>query len=200
MNRPWMPLYIAAYLKNTAHLRALESGAYLHLIMAYWVAGGLPNDDRQLATIAKLSDKEWKACRATLAAFFGPDWSSHDRIDAELSKAEDISNKRRSAVKQREIKRTSNDPSNDHTLHTSPNHKEERLDSSKGKESGYSPPKHGAFMARKSLVYFHFGTPEWEAHSADFRGVRGVDPVPDRGGGYWFKMAGEAEAPQRKTA
>lgn len=88
MSRPWMPLYIADYLKDTAHLRALESGAYLHLIMAYWANGGLPQDGRHLATIAKVTDKEWKAIRHTLENFFGPNWS-HKRIDAELSKAAD---------------------------------------------------------------------------------------------------------------
>ena len=56
MSRPWMPLYIADYLADTAHLRAPESGAYLHLIMHYWRRGSLPDNDRQLATIAKMTD------------------------------------------------------------------------------------------------------------------------------------------------
>lgn len=87
--RTWMPLYIADYLKKTSHLRALESGAYLHLIMAYWVGGGLPTDDRQLATIAKVSDKEWKAIKPTLAAFFGPNWT-HARVEEEMAKADEV--------------------------------------------------------------------------------------------------------------
>lgn len=117
--RPWMPLYIADYLKDTAHLRALESGAYLHLIMAYWVNGKLPSEDRHLATIAKLTDREWQQTKSVLSTFFGDGFSSHKRIDAELAKATEVSNKRKAAVQQREIKRRSNDPSNVHTLHTS---------------------------------------------------------------------------------
>lgn len=87
MSPPWMPLYIADYLRDTAHLRAAESGAYLHLIMAYWANGKLPNNDRQLATIAKMTDQEWAEHKDTLAAFFGPDWASHKRIDQELAEA-----------------------------------------------------------------------------------------------------------------
>jgi uncharacterized protein YdaU (DUF1376 family) len=97
--RFWMPLYIGTYLKNTTHLRALESGAYLHLIMAYWLDGRLPNNDRQLATIAKVTDKEWKRIKSTMAAFFGPDFSSHERIDAELARAADVSAKRKEAAR-----------------------------------------------------------------------------------------------------
>jgi uncharacterized protein YdaU (DUF1376 family) len=125
MNRPWMPLYIADYMRDTSNLRALESGAYLHLIMAYWISGGLPNDDRQLATIAKLTDGQWKACKPTLAKYFGHDFQSHKRIDAELSKVADISNKRRAAVKQRYNKQPTNVPTNECTLHTTHNTKKE---------------------------------------------------------------------------
>ncbi len=130
MNRPWMPLNIADYLRDTSHLMALESGAYLHLIMAYWVGGKLPNNDRQLATIAKLTLREWNLCKETLAAFFGPGWASHKRIDAELAKVASISNKRRSSAEQRKYRPLSNanqppnqkpikDQSNDYTLNIS---------------------------------------------------------------------------------
>jgi uncharacterized protein YdaU (DUF1376 family) len=88
MSRHWMPLYIADYLKDTSHLRALESGAYMHLIMAYWVNGGLPKNERQLATIAKMTDEEWYEHRETLQAFFSPDWT-HKRIDKELAEADE---------------------------------------------------------------------------------------------------------------
>ncbi len=137
MNRPWIPLNIADYLRDTSHLRALESGAYLHLIMAYWVSGKLPNDDRQLATITKLSDREWKALRPCLEAFFGEGFSSHRRIDKELAKVAEISNKRRSAVEQREIKRRSNDASSDDTLNT------EHITKEESKDSGAVAPKAG---------------------------------------------------------
>jgi uncharacterized protein YdaU (DUF1376 family) len=126
MNRPWMPLYIADYLRDTANLRALESGAYLHLIMSYWIFGGLPNDDRQLATIAKLTDSQWRVCKPTLSKYFGPDFQSHKRIDAELAKAADISNKRRAAIQQRYNKQHTNVGTNENTLHTSQPTKEVR--------------------------------------------------------------------------
>jgi uncharacterized protein YdaU (DUF1376 family) len=93
-----MPLYIADYLKDTSHLRALESGAYLHLIMAYWVSGGLPNNERQLATIAKMTDEEWFEHRDTLQAFFSPDWT-HKRIDKELAEADEKIAKKSAAGK-----------------------------------------------------------------------------------------------------
>jgi uncharacterized protein YdaU (DUF1376 family) len=142
MNRPWMPLYIADYIKDTSHLRALESGAYLHLIMAYWVSGRLPNDDRQLATIAKLTDREWRGCKAVLAEFFGPDWSSHKRIDKELAetvkRGEVLSEKARNAANKRWSKHAASmpqaspeqSPSNapQCTLHTSHNTKKESED------------------------------------------------------------------------
>lgn len=86
-NPPWMPLHIADYLRDTMHLQAEESGAYLHLIMAYWVAGKLPNDDAQLARIARLSPQKWKHLRPILEAFFRPGFASHKRIDCELQRA-----------------------------------------------------------------------------------------------------------------
>src|SRR4051812_44975721 len=111
MNRPWMPLYIADYRADTAHLGAAEHGGYLLLIMHYWQTGGLPNEDRQLARIACMSNAEWKKARATIASFFTDNWK-HKRIDAEIAHAEDVSNKRRTSAEQRYSKSNANAPAN----------------------------------------------------------------------------------------
>lgn len=99
-SKPWMPLYIADYLADTAHLGALESGGYLHLIMHYWQNGGLPTEDRHLARIARMTDQQWADARSTIADFFQPDWS-HKRIDKELANAKRVSRKRSASAKQR---------------------------------------------------------------------------------------------------
>lgn len=97
MSRPWMPLYIADYLADTTHLRAAQSGAYLHLIMHYWQKGSLPDNDGQLSAIARMTSAEWKRDRAILAAFFQqPGWH-HKRIDEELAEAEEKYQKRAGA-------------------------------------------------------------------------------------------------------
>lgn len=88
MNRPWMPWYIADYLADTAHLRAAQSGAYLHLIMHYWQRGGLPGENVQLAAIARMSDAEWKKARPIIEPFFQmPGWK-HKRVEEELAKSQ----------------------------------------------------------------------------------------------------------------
>lgn len=90
MNRPWMPLYVADYLADTAHLSAAESGAYLHLIMHYWQRGHLLDDDVVLARIAKMSAVEWAEARPVIADLFEPGWK-HKRIEFELTEAARIS-------------------------------------------------------------------------------------------------------------
>ncbi|NKM69185.1 YdaU family protein [Rhizobium laguerreae] len=99
-NRAWMPLHIADYLADTGHLTATEHGAYLLLIMHYWQNGSLPENERVIARIAKLSPEQWEESREMLAMLFGPGWT-HKRIDAELSKADDIIEKRRAAAESR---------------------------------------------------------------------------------------------------
>jgi uncharacterized protein YdaU (DUF1376 family) len=110
MSRPWMPLYIGDYRRDTAHLSTLEHGAYFLLIMHYWETGPLPDDDRRLARISGLSLKQWLRVRVTLESLFlipaanmnGQQmlermWR-HKRIDAEIEKCENISTKRRLAA------------------------------------------------------------------------------------------------------
>jgi uncharacterized protein YdaU (DUF1376 family) len=73
MSRPWMPLYVADYLADTAHLSAAESGAYLHLIMHYWQHGGLPDHDELLRRISRMTPQEWRLSKTILAGFFPTD-------------------------------------------------------------------------------------------------------------------------------
>lgn len=96
MNRPWMPLYIADYLADTVHLTTLEHGCYLLLIMSYWKEGKLPQEDAKLARICRMPVADWMTVRDTIAEQFQEGWI-HNRIEQELAKAEDISEKRKAA-------------------------------------------------------------------------------------------------------
>jgi uncharacterized protein YdaU (DUF1376 family) len=93
MNRPWMPLYVGDYLGDTGHLTTAQHGAYLLLMMHYWRKGDLPDDDRQLSKITKLPLRTWCEYRQTLQDFFHEGWK-HKRIDAELSRMLQVSQKR----------------------------------------------------------------------------------------------------------
>lgn len=103
MSRPWMPLYVADYLRDTRKLTAAEHGAYLLLIMEYWTVGNLPDDDRQLARIASMSTAEWRKARPNVQVFFHDGWK-HKRIDGELAKSAAISIKRAASAKQKHSK------------------------------------------------------------------------------------------------
>src|SRR5690242_14580178 len=93
MKRLWMPLYVGDYLADTGHLTTVQHGAYLLLIMHYWMKARLPSDEKQLMAIARLCQSDWDSNRDTLASFFDPGWR-HPRIDAELAKARSLSEKR----------------------------------------------------------------------------------------------------------
>ena len=112
---PYMPLYVADYLADTAHLSALENGAYLMLIMNYWQRGkALPCGDAQLARIARLSLDEWQSVKPAISEFFqerGAEWV-HGRIESELNKVREKSAKASSAGKasaQRKLNERSTD-------------------------------------------------------------------------------------------
>jgi uncharacterized protein YdaU (DUF1376 family) len=96
----WMPLYIADYLRDTSRLTTEGHGAYLLLIFDYWTSGRpLPDDDNQLAAIARLGVARWKQLRPVLAQFFQIEdgiWH-HKRIDVELKRAALITQERSKA-------------------------------------------------------------------------------------------------------
>lgn len=105
---PYMPLYVADYLADAAHLNTTEHGAYLLLIMTYWQTGKpLPDDDRKLARICRLTLGRWKKIRPSIEDFFESENCTendkvgkqlrHRRVDRELSKVRDNSLKKRKA-------------------------------------------------------------------------------------------------------
>lgn len=100
MSRAWMPLYVADYLADTGHLSAAEHGAYLLMIMHYWQNGALPNEDKRLARIARMTPTEWEESRETLFDLFDEGWS-HKRIDDELRAAKEISEKAKDKANKR---------------------------------------------------------------------------------------------------
>jgi len=84
----WMPLVIGDYLKDTTRLTTEQHGAYLLLIMAYWVDGPPLDDDAELAAITRLDLRAWRKNRPKLVRFFRIEdgvWR-HKRVDAELER------------------------------------------------------------------------------------------------------------------
>lgn len=96
--RTWMPFYVADYLADTGHLSTVEHGAYMLLIMHYWQSGGLPDDERKLARICRMTPAEWEDSRETLADLFDDGWK-HTRIEAEIERAAEKYRKRAEAGK-----------------------------------------------------------------------------------------------------
>jgi len=91
-NRSYMPFFVTDYLADTAHLSRSEHGAYLLLIMAYWMAGeALPENDQKLAKMAHATHQEWSSLKLVIADFFTVEngkWH-HKRIDNELRIADE---------------------------------------------------------------------------------------------------------------
>jgi uncharacterized protein YdaU (DUF1376 family) len=92
--RPWLPFHGAEFFSKANLISDAQGMALLRLIWSYWENGGLPNDDQKLARIARMTPKQWEKSREALAEFFGEAWKS-ERLDFELAKIVDLSNKNR---------------------------------------------------------------------------------------------------------
>lgn len=97
---PYMQLYVADYLADTAHLNAAQHGAYLLLLMNYWQRGkALVNSNERLANVARMSNEEWNKNRDVLAEFFevtDDEWI-HGRVERDLDAVRGISNRNKAA-------------------------------------------------------------------------------------------------------
>lgn len=82
-----MPLHIPDYRADTGHLSTIEHGAYLLLIMHYWMKGGLPDDDARLARITGMDPQQWSEAKPALEPLFTAGWQ-HKRVERELRKVQ----------------------------------------------------------------------------------------------------------------
>lgn len=150
----WFPFYIGDYLKDTQELSPIEHGMYLKLILWYYTKGKpIPhikrysisgaNDvssDNHMMNMSDInSGSSFELCDYLLKEFFvrdGDVWI-HNRIEMELEKQRDISEKRKKAVQAREKKRSSSDKSNDDHVITqsqSQSHSKKDIDKSISKK------------------------------------------------------------------
>jgi uncharacterized protein YdaU (DUF1376 family) len=92
----WMPLYTGDYKRSTDHLTCRQHGAYLLLLMHHWDKGFLPDDDAQLAKIARVSLREWRTDAPIVRAFFVQENGRliQPRLKSELDKARGVAHSR----------------------------------------------------------------------------------------------------------
>lgn len=62
-----------------------------------------------------------------------------------------------------------------------------------GKGKSWTPPPHGSIG--KGRIYLEDGTDEWKSYAEDYRAAHGIEPVPNKDGGKWFKTTGESPLP-----
>lgn len=96
--RPFMQFYGSDFVGDTLHLSAEQIGAYMLLLIAMWNARGqLPNDDRKLARISRLSLHKWRHVWPDIAPMFSvsDDEISHKRVKKEVERLDTFSQKAR---------------------------------------------------------------------------------------------------------
>lgn len=106
MSMSWTAFYWRDYIANTGHLSLQEHGAYLLLMAHYYMTGNpIPANAEQMHRICRCTtDAEKSAAESVLAQFFieQDGQHHHERIDDELKKSNEISEKRAKAARMRQ--------------------------------------------------------------------------------------------------
>lgn len=111
MKYQFMPMFWGDFFANTLHLTAQELGAYTALIGHAWEHDGkIAVEDLQ--RVARVSNRSWPKVRPRVAAFFDTLSDAHlwtsQRVLTELTRAAEISNKRKDAALQMHSKSSAN--------------------------------------------------------------------------------------------
>jgi len=169
---PYIQLYIADYLADTAHLSAAEHGAYLLLIMNYWQRGKpLLNNDDRLAKITRMSLDEWLEIKDTILEFFfeKDGYLYQERVERDLASVHDKCEKASEAGRASAAKRMLNARST--SVQQPFNHK----DTDKETDTDTETDKNKAEAPATDLPSYGLADPEkdlWEKGCAEF----GEDP------------------------
>lgn len=204
----WMPLYVADYLADTTHLTAAESGAYLHLIMAYWRNGGpLCVADAALARAARMTPEEWDAARPAVLAFFVHGEGGelrHKRIDHELAEAERMYDARRKRTEAATAARVGRNVTNNVTSNvttnvtlTQPQPQPQPPFPTEREHGEVSPSSEGSGGKRAERADRGTRLPaDWSPSDEDraFAQAEGIDPEREAGSfrDYWHGKPGAA--------
>jgi uncharacterized protein YdaU (DUF1376 family) len=98
---PSLPLFTDAFLADTGHLSAQETGAYLLLLMVAWRNEGcrLPDMDEDLAAWARVDMRTWKRLKPRIMERF---WTLADGFwtQKRLTKERDIVSKRAAVARE----------------------------------------------------------------------------------------------------
>jgi len=183
----WMPLYIGDYLRDTTRLTVAEHGAYLLLIMDYWVNGPPPDDDRELARIARTPLNVWRRYRrGQLIKMFtchGGRWI-HKRVEIERERARRLNEKKRNggraSVSSRRAKKGS----------AQPEHRSGPENAKKAPKTATEsnvPPEHRSERVRDSVrAQLHSkkeGLAPYEANPVFLTARDATSPLPSQGDG-----------------
>ena len=102
---PALPLWTDAFLADTVHLDAIETGAYICLLIAAWRSPGcrLPDDDKRLARYARCGLKTWRRIRPTVIEFWTVEhgYLTQKRLMKEMAYLQVRSDKNRAAANTR---------------------------------------------------------------------------------------------------
>lgn len=111
---PAMPLFTDAFISDTMHLNAAQTGAYLMLLMCAWRTKdcALPDDDKLLARYARMNLRTWKANKDIILEFWVKDKNqkfTQKRLLDERKYVSDKVNKNSLAGKASALKRKERD-------------------------------------------------------------------------------------------